>query len=61
MQKSKRGKMQSLLLTLILMVTTLWVGLAVAAEKENGDGPRHRKNGDRAAVWRDLDLCPARI
>ena len=34
MQKSKRGKMQSLLLTLILMVAALWVGLAVAAEKK---------------------------
>ena len=34
MEKSKRGKMQSLLLTLILMVSTLWVALAVAAEKK---------------------------
>ena len=56
MEKSITRKIHSLLLTLILMVTVLWVGSVVAAEKEMVTDPTTGKMVSAPGVWRDIHL-----
>ena len=53
-------KFLAVLFGLVLTATGLWASgaeeePAAAMEKEMGDRPHHRRDGDRAAVWRDID------
>ena len=53
----------AVLFGVVLAATGLWASPASEEERGrgdgqgDGDGPGHRRDGDRAGVWRDVHLC----